>query len=245
MYRPLLACVLVASAASFAAADQIAVSSIGGGILLNSGPIGAPVFGDSPISWSSDALATVHAAINAGGISTNGKVTFLAADTNHGLAMMTLIDQELVPGPSSMGSVHMDSVANGSNLAFINDAAGLVTVTPNGASSRIATGNFAWNSNGGADAFAWAGLTTGNSITFRFNRVDGAALGLSDPGTFQFINWTGTEWAVVAVPESLLSFSETNDFGFAATVAVPAPSMLILTGGPLMSLSLIRRRSTR
>lgn len=245
MYRPLLACALVATATSFASAGQIAVSSIGGGIMLNSGPVGSNVFGDLPTNWTSSALATVHASINASGVSTDGKVTFLAADTNHGLAMMALIDQEVVPGAPSMGAIHMDSVANGSNLAFINDAAGFVTVTPSGPSSRFATGNFGWNSNGGGDAFAWADLSTGNSITFRFNRVENATLGLNDPSTFQFINWTGTSWAIVAVPDSLLSFSETNDFGFAATVAVPAPSVLILTGGPLLSLSLIRRRSTR
>lgn len=245
MYRSCLACVLVASAASLASAGQISVSSIGGGILLNSGPIGAGVFGDSPTNWTSSALASVHASINGSGVITNGKVTFLAADTNHGLAMMALIDQEVIPGAPSMGAIHMDSVANGSNLAFINDAAGFVTVTPSGPSSRFATGDFGWNSNGGGDAFAWAGLATGNSITFRFNRVAGGALGLNDPATFQFINWTGSAWAVVAVPEALLSFSETNDFGFGATVLVPAPSMLTLTGGPLTVLSLIRRRSTR
>jgi len=248
--RSISSCAFLASLAStsalasLATAGQIAVSSIGGGVMLNSGPFSSIAFGNAPQNWTSVSLGAVHASINAGGIATDGKVTFLAADTDRGLAMMALIDQQLAPGSSSLGSIHMDTVANGSNLAYVNDAGGLVTVTPTSPNSRFATGNFSWNSNGSGDAFAWAGLAVGNSMTFRFNRIVGSPLGLMDPGTFQFINWTGSAWALIDVPQNLVSFSETDDFGFAATV-VPAPSMLLLMGGPLMGFSLIRRRATR
>lgn len=230
--------------ASLASAGQISVSGIGGGILLNSGPLSSVAFGNAPQNWTTPSLATVHASINASGIATDGKITFLAADTDRGLSIMALIDQELAPGASSLGTVHMDSVANCSNLAYVNDTANLLLVTPVSANSRIASGNFTWNSNGSGDAFAWAGLDDGDSMTSHFNRVAGSTLGLMDPGTFQFINWSGTSWSLISVPQNLLSFTNANDYQLAATV-VPAPSVLMLLGGPLMSMSLIRRRSAR
>jgi hypothetical protein len=226
-----------------ASAGVVNVSNIGGGITLNSGPLTALVLGSGESTWTSLSVASVHAQINSSGIATDEKITFIAADTDKGLAFMALIDRELVQGTPLTGRVHMDSVANGNNLAYINDAAGNVTVTAPGANSRIATGDFAWNSNGGGDAFAWAGLVTGNSLTFRFNKLLGDNLRLEDPSTFQFLNWNGTAWEQISVPANLLSFSETNDFGFAANVVVPAPSVLAIGGASLMGLSVRRRRA--
>jgi hypothetical protein len=240
--KSLLSCVALASCVSAAAAGVIGVSNIGGGIVLNSGPLATNAFGNGQSNWLPESLASVHASINASGIETNGRITFLAADTSSGMAFMTLIDQQLVEGSATSGHVHMDSVANGTNLAFLKDTAGNIVVSPNGTNARLASGNFVWNSNGGGDAFAWAGLAEGNTTTFRFNSMSGEVLGLNAPATFQFLNWTGSAWEAIVIPSSLLSFSAAGDFGFAATVSVPAPSVLAFAAMPVLSSCLIRRR---
>ena len=241
--RSLICLVLAAGSASAALAGQIQVSNIGGGVVLNSGPIGLAFPGPASL-WTTSSVAAIHASLNASGISTEGKVTFLAADTSQGLAFMTLFDRQLVEGASVMGNLHMDSVANGTSLAYLKDTAGNITIGANGPNARIASGDFAWNSNGGGDAFAWAGLDNGNSATFRFNTLAGMNLGLDASSPFQFVTWTGSVWAVVSVPGGLLSFSATDDFGFAIT-AVPTPGVLAAMAAPMFGLSMIRRRRAR
>lgn len=240
MTKTLLLCACVGTLGSAAAAGQIAISDIGGGIVLNSGPLFASAFGNDQTAWTTASLSAVNLSLNAAGIVTNGRVTIIAADTDRGLSLMAIVDQELGGGVASMGNLNIDSSANGSNLAYCANTGGGITVTPNGFGSRTASGNFVWNSNGSGDGFAWAGLNAGNAITMRFNRVSGQTLGLNDPGTFQFVTWTGTTWAAVTVPSALQSFTQSNDFGFSASVLVPAPSSAALAG--LAMLPLLRRR---
>lgn len=240
--RSLLSLVLAGSIASMASASMIGISNIGGGLVLNSGSLGAAAFGNSETSWSQSSLAAVHAQLAASGVSTNGRITFLAADTDHGLAFMALIDEQLVEGAFDLGHVHMDSVGNPGNLAYLNDGFGNVSVTSGSGGSRIASGDFAWNSEGGGAGFAWSNLADGNTSTFRFNLIGGLALGLANPSTFQFVTWTGSAWAEIVVPADQLTFSLTNDYGFAATV-IPTPSILTMALAPMIGLSLIRRRA--
>ncbi len=239
-----LALVLVGTAASAAFAGVINVSDIGGGIVLNSGPLSQVLLGPGQTNWTTPSLTAVHQSLNSSGVATNGKVSILAADTDRGLALIVLIDQMLNPGTAAPAFVHMDSIANGANLAFLMDTNGDVAVSGLSTNSRIASGDFSWNSNGAGDAFAWAGMIPGNSTTFRFNQLDDEVLGLNDPGTFQFVNWNGLSWNIVAVPTGLVSFSESGDFGFAASV-VPAPSAIALLGGPVLGLCFGRRRRAR
>lgn len=223
-------------------AAQIGISAIGGGLVLNSGPLSTRAFGNGPTQWLGSSLAAVHASINASGVSTNGRITFVAAETNAGLAFMALIDQELVTGVNAGGNVHMDSVADGLNQAYLKDTSGNVVIGANGPNARIASGNFGWNSNGGGDGFAWANLASGNTTTFRFNKIANLALGLNAASTFQFVTWDGVKWAEVVVPASLLSFSSTDDYGFSATVLVPSPGFLAVAGIPMLGYAVRRRR---
>lgn len=240
----LLTLALSGGLASIAAAATINISDIGGGVVLNSGPLSSVVFTAREPAWTQTSLALIHTSLNTSGIATNGKISFIAADTDNGLSLIVLIDQMLVEGAPSTAKVHMDSIGQGANLAFILDTQGDVAVSAPNTNSRIASGDFGWNSNGGGNGFAWAGLAVGNTSTYRFNKVNGAALGLDDPSTFQFINWTGTNWAIVPLTSDLTSFTSSGDFGFVATV-VPAPSAVALLGGPALGLSMIRRRRTR
>ncbi|MFA6044963.1 MAG: hypothetical protein WC718_08265 [Phycisphaerales bacterium] len=240
MCKTLLTIILAGGVISTASAGQIQLSPIGGGVVLNSGPMSGISFGSEPGAWNTSSTLGVNAALTASGISTNGKITFLAADTDHGLAFMAIVDQELVQESASLGNLGFVSVANGASLAYVNDSSGSVDVSVTGPNSRTATGSFIWNSNGGGAAFAWAGLVPGNAITYRFNKVSGQALGLDDVNTFQFANWTGTTWELLNIPASDLNFSATDDYGFASTV-VPAPASIALIGVSLLTMSSRRR----
>ncbi|MCX5691718.1 MAG: hypothetical protein NTV94_18325 [Planctomycetota bacterium] len=244
MNRTLCAILLAGAAVSAASATVIGISNIGGGLVMNSGPVGAGAFGNAQTDWSSVSLASVNATLNASGVATNGRITFVAADTDHGLAFMTLIDEELVGGLGSAGNVHLDTVGNDTSSAFFNTLGTGFAVAPMGTDSRIATGDLQWNSNGGGSGFAWADLVNGNTQSFRFTFVNGTILGLNDIATFQFATWTGTTWSVISVPDALLSFSATGDYGFAANV-VPAPSVILAAGIPALAASTLRRRRTR
>jgi len=140
----------------------------------------------------------------------------------------------------------MATVAHGNNLAYLNATGGDVVLSPNGPGVRTAIGNFDWNFHGQGNAFAWADLEVGNTMTWRFNEVGGQTLGLLDPNTFQFVSWTGTNWAIVNLPVSQLSFTASGDFGFSAVVTsvIPLPAGAAMAGLGLGVLPLVRRRRT-
>jgi hypothetical protein len=240
--KVLISLLAAAGIAASCGASQIGISAIGGGLVLNSGPLSTMAFGNAPNQWLGSSLAAVHASINASGVNTNGRITFVAADTSAGLSFMALIDQELVAGVNAGGNIHMDTVADGLNQAFIKDTSGNIVIGANGPNARIASGNFGWNSNGGGDGFAWANLASGNTTTFRFNMIANLVLGLNASSPFQFVTWDGVKWSEVVVPASLLGFSSTDDFGFSATVLIPSPGALAVAGIPILGFGVRRRR---
>jgi len=248
MTKTLAAFLVAGGIASAASAGSISIAQIGGGLVLNAGPLSPAVFGNDQTTWSHTSLIAAHAALNGSGVNTEGKVTILAADTTHGLSLMVLFDRDVAGQiPISMGNVGMTSVAHGSSLAYLNAGAGNITISPNGPGSRTATGVVQWNSNGGGNGFAWAGLNNGNTMTFRFNRMAGASLGLMDPETFQFVNWNGSGWSLINIPSVDRSFTVTDDFGFSAnaliTTSIPLPAGGVMGGASLLGLAMFRRRA--
>lgn len=231
---PLVAILGLAAPAAFA--GIIHVSPIGGGIDIQSGPLGSPSFGAGP-SWSHASLVQLNSALNASGVATDGKITFAALDSDHGLAMVALVDQDTGnPGQGNPASVHMDGVSDGTSLAFTTDA---LFITPPSSSTRIATGEFNWNSNGAGAGFGWANLHQGTTITWRFQEF--GPLGLDDPQTFQFVTWNGSGWSLIPLDASQTSFSASGEFGFSSNVTlVPAPGSMALLAAA--GLSLKRRR---
>src|SRR3954471_1456475 len=207
--RCVVAAAVVAALGSTAAlAGSVVVENIGGGISLHSRDLSATVFGAGAPTWSAASLASVHQSLALDGVVTNGKVTVLLADTDHGLALLTLIDQEAgAINPEAPAQLHMTSFANGNDLAYIHDVQGTVQGVT-GSFSNFATGDFGWNSNGAGDGFGWANLASGNTMTFHFDKVGGGSLGLDEPGTFQFVSWTGTHWSVINIPMADASFTE-------------------------------------
>ncbi len=250
MTKTFLAFILAGSVASVASAGAIRISDIGGGITLSSGPLGPAVFGNDQTAWTNASLASANASLNASGVATNMMITIVAADTSHGLSLMALVDQRVTNvGAEEDGHVGMVSVGHGDNLAYLNAAGGSIAIGPNSpGGSRTASGNFVWNMHGGGNGFAWANLQGGNTMTFRFNKVAGQALGLQENPTFQFATWNGTGWALVPLPTNEVSFTATNDWGFSSTVissgtfSIPLPSTVGMASASLLGLPLLGRR---
>ena len=80
----------------------------------------------------------------------------------------------------------------------------------------------------------------GSVLTWRFQKV--GPTGLTEPATFQYVSWTGSDWALVPVAADQVSFSNSGEFGFAANVVIvpaPAGSAILAIAGMI---SLRRRR---
>jgi hypothetical protein len=245
MFKPTLLCLAAAIAAGSCGsslAGTVTIDPIGGGLTLHSADLSATVFGAGQPYWSEESLASVHASLNASGVSTDGKVTTVLADTDHGLALLILIDQQAASqGADVDGHLHMASFGNGANLAYINDVSDSVLITPNSPTSRLAMGDFDWNSNGAGDGFGWANLQVGNTMTFHFDRLAGQDLGLEDPRTFQFVTWNGAAWELASLPDSQASFTDAGEYGFSIAV-IPLPAGAALGALPLAGLAVLRRR---
>jgi hypothetical protein len=244
MIRPTL--ILAVSAlvtGANALAGTISVSPIGGGIILNSGDFTSTVFGTAKPAWGPGSLASVHNALNDAGIDTDGKVTFVPADTSRGLALLVLIDREVAaPPPAATGHLQMAS-SGSSSLTYINNLAGTVNMSTAPDGSRMASANFVWNANGGGDAFAWANLQNGDNVAFRFLRPEGGT-GLLDSSTFQFVTWGPSGWQLVAIPNPDSLFDADGEYDFSGRV-VPLPSVVSMGALPLLAgLAIRRRRAT-
>jgi hypothetical protein len=190
---------------------------------------------------SSTALQAAHAAFNADGISTDGKVTIAAMDTPQGMAILVLIDDVLgSAGAPVQGRLQMSSVVDSVQSSFVNDTSALIK--SNVASGlRSARGEFTWNSNGGGAGFAWLNLGPGSNAKFQFEQVAGDTA-LESVGTFQFVTWNGSSWKRVELTDAQTSFSSDGQFGFSAMVAIPLPTSAALAGVSCLGLALRRRR---
>ena len=227
-----ISCVAATALASIAsAAGVIHVSEIGGGISLNSGPL-LPI-GPGP-SFLGGSVSSLHGQLNSDGITTDGFVTFAAVDTDTGLAMVALVDNPSGGAGGSPSALHMTTVSDLASIGYTTDPA--VALFPS-AGTRIGFGDFAWDAAGDGDAFAWSNLSLGTALTWRF-QISGP-LGLNQPGTFQFVNWNGTDWDLIALPTGEVSFTQTGEFVFAGTV-VPAPGVAAVLA--LGGLAGLRRR---
>jgi len=225
MFRTLVVTAAAASLASAASAGVIHVSGIGGGVSLQSTSV--PAFGAGP-TLNPGALAALHAQLNTAGITTDGRITFAAVDTDTGLAMVALIDSLVAPvGAPATSGIHFDGVSDNLSLGLTTDP---IMVFPSGA-TRIAFGDFAWDASGGGDGFAWSNLRQGTAMTWRFQKS--GAFGLSEPATFQFVTYDNG-WQAIPLSGGQTSFSSNGEYGFGATVTVipsPAgPAVLALAG---------------
>ena len=168
--------------AGAAHAGSIIVDALGGPVTLRSGDLSGLFASAAPHYWGGSELQSVHQSLQADGITTNGFVTFLLADTADGLGFLTLVDDNTVPG--SAGAY--------SNL-------GMSTTGPSSANYFI------------NDAFAWTGLAEGDGFTFNFTEMTGDALASVDTFQFVTWNGQAWEVVSTAEfnPEGQFAFSFT------------------------------------
>ncbi len=220
-------CLIISAASAVmlgvpALAGTITISPMGGGISLNSGNLASTVFGSTKPAWGIGSLASVHTTLNAAGIDTDGKITFVAADTDHGLALLVLVDQEAgVATGATTGRVQMTSTVAGPGVQYINTIASPVTITGTGG-VQTAKANFQWNGNGGGDAFAWANLQSGDGVSFQFVR-DNRSQALLSSSTFQFVTWNGNGWTRASLPSNQALFDDSGNYDFGGSDRRPPP----------------------
>ena len=222
--------------AGAAHAGSIIVDALGGPVTLRSGDLSGLFASAAPHYWGGSELQSVHQSLHADGVTTDGFVTFMLADTADGLGFLTLVDDNTVPGSAgAYSNLGMSTTGPSSANYFINDLTteNMTVSDPFGVNTTV-FGDFEWNNDGG-DAFAWTGLAEGDGFTFNFTEMTGDALASVD--TFQFVTWNGQAWEVVSTAE----FNPEGQFAFSFTVVpLPAPVLMGLAG--LAGVIAFRRR---
>ena len=228
---------------SFANAGSLTIDGLSGSPLTLESRTMAKLVSPGGVIGDSK-LAKLHAKLNDAGIKTNGKVTFILAQTNlGGLSLVTLVDKQKAnpSGTSSASSLFMEAEVT-SGVGMIQGSDANFGATANDGATQSVDGSFQWNSNGTGDAFAWTNLTHGDGGSFHFaaNNDDPSTFpGLKDLNTFQFVTWTGSGWQVI----KLGNFSD-GAFSFSFAVAPVPPAALLGLAG-LAGMVAIRRRMAR
>ena len=214
------------AAGGAAHAGTIQVDTFGETLYLNSGPV-TNLFGGTQHSFAASLLQDVHHDLHQSGINTDGVITVLLADTDSGLSLMALFDDNTSPLPSrSYSSIDMSSTAPTTSRYYVNDMNDPMVMAM-GTGFQTANAAFQWRDNRG-DAFAWTNLHAGDELTFGFDSVEGEAL--SDDFAFQFVNWTGQGWEIVGTGEFFQGEDDKQYFFAASVVPLPAPVLLGLAG---------------
>ena len=220
------------SLAGAAQAGSVVIDAVGGPIMLKSGDLPG-LFTDGALhDFTSVENKALCDSLRADGVTTDGLITFLLADTSDGLSFITLVDDANVGGdqgnPNLVGMSSTEYGINdlGYDILDISDPFNITTT---------ASGTFDWFDNRG-DGFAWSNLQDGDGVTFSFERMAGEALVAED--TFQFVNWNGDAWQVV----DTANWTENGQFAFSFVTIVPLPAPLLLGLAGLAGVAVYRRR---
>ena len=187
-----------------AAPIQINESAVGGGsFVLNPGNLSPTVFSAPSPTFSNNALAYIHSELQGDGIDTNNVITVLAADTDDGLALFALIDEETSGFKTFNARLDMVAVAKDENndgiTGWVNDNGGELVQVAN--SNPIAgtfnfNTTFQWDTDGKGDAFALSDLGVLDNGSFVFNPLmNFGTFGVSRG--FQYVSFDNGLWNVV------------------------------------------------
>ncbi len=195
------------------------------------------VFGDDSGTFSDEALLKIHTALWDDGIETDGYVTMLGLNTDHGISLVFLIDAAGIGGGNETASISFQTTAPIGRTRWINDQPDDISDSYNGISGKqVAWGLFSWNANVEGDAFAWSNLQPGDGLSAMFAAIEESTLpGLNGEDTFQFVSADGDGWSIV----DTASFTSANYYSFTAQV-VPNPATIAL-----LSIAACHRRRRR
>jgi hypothetical protein len=179
-------------------------------------------------------------ALKTDGVTTDGMVTFLLADTADGLSFITLVDDATMGGDSGeLNLLGMSSTAPSSTEYWINDLGfDIMDIDDPFGINTTASGTFEWGDNRG-DAFAWSNLQDGDGVTFNFEEIEGGALVEGEP--FQFVTWNGDAWQVVETA-GWSNMAAVGQFAFSFVTIVPLPAPVLLGLAGLAGVAAYRRR---
>ncbi|MEZ6233625.1 MAG: hypothetical protein R3B68_05510 [Phycisphaerales bacterium] len=224
-------------------------SAVGGGsFVLNPGTLSPTVFGAPPPTFGNNALAFIHNQLMGDGVNTDNIITVIAADTDHGLALFALLDQQSGPFTSfnarlDVSAVAHDASANGIN-GWVNDDGGELIQIANAnpiANTYTFNTTFQWDSNGTGDSFANSNLDVGDSGSLVFNMLPGfGATGVSRG--FQYVSYDNGAWGVVGTGGFNGTPGNPTSTSFDWRV-VPVPGSAALGAVGLGVLGLRRRRA--
>lgn len=223
---------------------QVHINAGGEVFGMRSGGIEGVFAAESPL-FSKSALNATHRALHDCGITTDGFVTFVLAETDHGLSFLSLVDDNTLGADDAKAKfdsqMRMHSVANASNQRWVNDRQQDIQETFDEESgARTAFGMFTWKSTKRGDAFAWSNLELDQQMTFEFD-LDGPRFtthpGLRTENPFQFVSWNGQCWDIIYSGE----FDGNGNFDFNLTV-IPLPPAALLGLAGLGIASVVSRR---
>jgi hypothetical protein len=220
-----------------AQAGSVVIDAVGGPIMIKSGDLPS-LFTDGGLhDFTSVENKALCDTLRADGVTTDGLVTFLLADTSDGLSFITLVDDANVGGDQGNPNlIGMSTTAPSSTEYWINDLGyDILDISDPFNITTTASGTFDWFDNRG-DGFAWSNLQDGDGVTFSFERMEGEALVAED--TFQFVTWDGDAWQVV----DTANWTEDGQFAFSFVTIVPLPAPLLLGLAGLAGVAAYRRR---
>lgn len=178
---------------------------------------------DGPVAnaFTGGDLRDIHAELNADGVATKRRVTFLVSETAEGMSIMTLVDSFWDSSNNTLQTLGLETTAPSGKGYRINDLADDMTMTE-GAGGATADIAFNWRA-GGGDGYSWTHLAEGDAVSFDLTWGGGTGLLLNN--AIQFVSYTPDGWTVV----DRAGFDENGEFGITFD-AIPAPGALALLG---------------
>lgn len=201
-----LSLVAVAAIAGLASAGSIQVqeSAVGGGtFILKSGNLSPTVFSAASPNLTNGALGFIHTELTSDGVNTDDIVTIIAGDTDDGLALFALVDQQAGAFIGYNSRLDVNAVATDVNnngiTGWVNDNGGELFQVANSnpiAGTYSFNSTFQWDNRAMGDAMALSDLDVGDNGSLVFNTLQGfGTLGVSRG--FQYVSFVGGQWTVV------------------------------------------------
>jgi MYXO-CTERM domain-containing protein len=180
------------------------------------------LFDNGNHAFAGSDLRDVHADLNADGVATRRRVTFLVADTAEGMSIMALVDSSWDSSNNTLWNLGLQTSAPSGKGYRINDIGSDEMSMTDGPTGSEADVEFQWRA-GRADGYSWTHLEFGDSVTFDLDWAGGA--GLRANNAIRFVTYTEDGWAEA----DRANFDENGAFSVTFD-AIPAPGALALLG---------------
>lgn len=244
-----IAVLALLAGAAHAGSIRVEESAVGGGtFILSAGDLSSAVFNAASPNFTNGALGYIHSQLAAASINTDNIITVLAVETDDGLALMSLLDQQSGAFQAYNARLDMVALANdetGDGInGWVNDNGGeliqLGSFNPIAQSYNFNT-TFQWDANNRGDAFALSQLDVNDNGTLAFAPLPQTGLTGVSRG-FQYVSWDGAAWVVVGTGQ----FNNAGTGGSSTSLdwrVIPLPSAGAMSLAGLALVGARRRRA--